>query len=177
VTKTAPVALLPFEAYIPDPRNPKRKRLTFWNIPDDADYGEACRVGSAWAAALIDSDGAAPPHLRFIVDEIAKSEARLPRFGGSRGFAVGFFSVFAELAWMGADRCGSAKRFVDFQEARYREAEAHREAERGEASKVRVARMNAGKGAKRAKRDAKFQGFMTATIATTSRGLNGAMND
>jgi hypothetical protein len=149
------ILALPFVADVPNPCNPRKTFREFWNIPDEADYTEANRIGMRWAAAFIkysaEGSGCVLP---MVARGIAVREARLPEGSGAHGFSVGFFYGLECLAEAGAAAWGGADQWIERTEAYYREAEEKRRAQEQQQIAERVARMNAAKAAKKASRQA-----------------------
>lgn len=155
IAKTAevaphPILSLPFVADLPDPEHPRRTVRVLWNIPDEADYGDACDIGMRWGAAFmayvrLGHDCLLPYMSRVIADR----EKLLPPNSGSIGFRVGFFSAIESLALIGSNVVGADK-WLLATESFYRGLREKREVDRREQIAVRVSRMNAAKRAKKA---------------------------
>jgi hypothetical protein len=163
------VLALPFVADVPDPGKPGRTTRQFWVVPSGAtvDYGEACRIGARWAAEYVAWEAAHGMSFLFTIVQ-AMAESKSMPVCGARGFAVGFLDALRELAIVGSGAYGGADRYGDWKEQQYRERRAAgNERERAEIAE-RVSRMNAGRHAKRAKRDPNYQRFK-ATLLRGSR--------
>lgn len=145
-----PVLSLPFVADLPDPQNPRRTIRCFWNIPDHADYQEACDIGRRWGAAFVAYTRMHDSNLlAWIAREIAERESKLPPDSFSTGFKVGFFSAIEALAAkIGEVSPDYEERWLIGVETFYRKCREEMEAELAAEISARVARMNAGKAAK-----------------------------
>lgn len=145
-----PVLSLPFVADLPDPNNPRKSVRTFWKIPDEADYGEACDIGCRWGTDFVKySRRRNDSILIIIIHAIADRVAPLPRFSGSRGFGVGFCYAIEHLLALGGRCVGEEEKWFLEKQARSRRAREEIEAVHQVSVAVRVARMNAAKAAKR----------------------------
>jgi len=143
---------LPFVVDFPDPRSPRHVVRSWWTLPLAIhDYSSAYSIGEEWACRFLDYSArlgslADPTGIMFIVDAM---DAVKPTRPDSRGFCAGFMNTIAVFAVQhvrqGADALTYARQ-VQQERARYRleSDERRREEKRG-----RVARMNAGRLAKR----------------------------
>jgi hypothetical protein len=159
---------LPFVADVPEPEKPRVTVRRAWVVPDVPvdDYGDACRIGARWAAEYIDYERRTGSSALYrIALGIAEQHERIgPLCGGSSGFGVGFLAAIAELAVIGAKACGGAQRYGAWKEQQYKDYEAAATRRQKDEITRRVARMNAGKRAARARRDRQFTRFMRSAL-------------
>ena len=145
------ITALPFVVDVPHPQNSRRTMRRFWSAPVTADYGEACEIGRQWAAEYINyARGNGGGSLVRIMRDMGEWDRGLPDGSEATGFAVGFLSTIERLAEHGAAGWGGADKFIDAQNEHYRSAQRKRDAEERERALAAVARMNAGRAAKRA---------------------------
>jgi hypothetical protein len=154
VIKRDGILVLPFVVEVPDPQRKRRVIRKFWSEPPGStEYGEACEIGRQWAAAYVSycqSPASGGGLLPWIVHDMGEWQRGLSDGSRWSGFMVGFLSAIDTLARCGADAWGGAQKFVDAQNEHYRKAQQARDTEAKEQTRTAVARMNAGRAAKKA---------------------------
>jgi hypothetical protein len=99
----APLTALPFVADVKTA--PRKKRRSFWNVPQTDDYGTACDMGRQYAGDFLQyiKDN---PYLAGsnILGQIVQDMAAHPRGTDMHGYEVGFWSAIETLLYRAVTR-------------------------------------------------------------------------
>ena len=82
---------------------PRKKRRSFWNVPQTDDYGHACTLGMQYACEFVqflkDNPSVSASN---VIGKIVSDIAAHPHGTAMDGYAVGFWSAIEKILFRGA---------------------------------------------------------------------------